>query len=118
MDKQQALHSFWSSFQIPAYDETSVPDSASLPYITYEVTTGDIGTQLPISASVWYRSSSWQAITEKCNEIERAITRGGRMVNYDNGAFWIRWRNAHRMEEPTDDMVRRVLINGSIEFMD
>ena len=35
MDKQQAIHGFWSSFGITAYDENSVPDDAELPYITY-----------------------------------------------------------------------------------
>lgn len=118
MDKQHALHSFWSGFSIPAYDENSVPDGATLPYITYEVSTGDLGVELPHSASIWYRSTSWAAITEKANEIERAITRGGRMVNYDNGAFWIKRRNTQRMEEPADDTVRRILMNMTIEFID
>ena len=28
MDKEQSLQQFWSSFGLPAYDETSVPDNA------------------------------------------------------------------------------------------
>jgi hypothetical protein len=118
MDKQQALYSFWSGFQIPAYDETSVPTDAELPYITYEVNTSDFDQELPISASIWYRSSSWLAITEKANEIERSIGRGGRMISYDDGAFWIRKRNSQRMQEPNDNMVRRILMNLTIEFID
>ena len=118
MSKEQALHSFWSGFNLPAYDENSVPDDATLPYITYEVVTGDFDTELPMAASLWYRSSSWAAITEKANEIERAITRGGRMVSYEGGAFWLRKRNSTRMAEPTDDMIRRILMNLTIEFID
>lgn len=37
MDRAQAIHSFWNSFGLKAYDENTVPDNAKLPYITYEV---------------------------------------------------------------------------------
>ena len=40
------------------------------------------------------------------------------MVNYENGAFWIKRRNTQRMEEPADDTVRRILMNMTIEFID
>lgn len=126
MNKEQALHSFWSSFNLPTYDENSVPSEeerikisgSAFPIITYEVVTGDFDTELPMAASLWYRSDSWAAITEKANEIERAITRGGRMVSYEGGAFWLRKRNSMRMSEPTDDMIRRILMNLTVEFID
>ena len=37
MNKEQAIHFFWSQFGLPAYDENSVPDDAQMPYITYNV---------------------------------------------------------------------------------
>lgn len=128
MDKLQALHSFWSGFSIPAYDETTVPDEkerikqygSAFPYITYEVATSDFNNDVALSASLWYRSESWSAITAKCNEIGTEISRGGKLVQFDGGAFWIRkspiW--AQRLSEPNDDMVRRILLNINIEFLD
>ena len=73
MDKMQAYHDFWSSFGWKAYDETSVPDIAVLPYITYESATDSFGTQLSLNASLWSRSTSWADITAK----EKENVRGG-----------------------------------------
>ena len=120
MDKIQALHSFWSGFGLKAYDETSVPDNAQLPYITYEVSSDEFGRTLMQSASVWYRSSSWTSITRKVDEISTYIGRGGRMIPYDGGSLWLRkdspW--AQRMSEPSDDMIRRAVLGILIEFLD
>lgn len=120
MDKIQTLHAFWSGFGLKAYDETSVPDEAQLPYITYEVSNDEFGNSLLQSASIWYRSSSWAAITEKEQEIADFITRGGRMLKYDGGAMWLQkstpW--AQRMSEPSDEMIRRIVLSVSVEFLD
>ena len=118
MNREIALQSFWAGFNIPAYDENSVPTDTELPYITYEVAVSDFNTELPLAASIWYRSSSWAKVTQKLDEISAYIGRGGRLVNYEGGAFWIRLRNSMRMGEPTDDMVRRILMNLTIEFID
>ena len=120
MDKQQTLNSFWNSFGLPAYDELTVPDDAVLPYITYETTVDDFGYLLTCSASVWYRSSEWAAITRKANEIGERIGRGGRMLDYEGGAVWLSkgtpWQR--RMADPDDDMVRRIIMNLNVEYMD
>lgn len=120
MDKIQTLHAFWSGFDLKAYDEASVPDNAQLPYITYEVSSDSFGNRLIRSASLWYRSSSWAAITEKEQEIADYITRGGRMLKYDDGAMWLQkgspW--AQRMDDPSDEMIRRIVLTVAIEFLD
>lgn len=120
MNKEQTLDSFWKSFGLKAYDENSVPDDAVLPYITYEVTTDTFGNVLAQTASLWYRSSSWSEITEKAQQIEDFITRGGRTIAYDNGAMWIQkatpW--SQRMDDPSDEMIRRIVLNITIEFLD
>ena len=64
MDKVQALNSFWNSFDLKAYDATSVPDGTEMPYITYEVSTDSFGRQLSQTVSLWYRSSSWKEIQQ------------------------------------------------------
>ena len=76
MDKAQALHSFWSSFGLPAYDEASVPsgdDTPQFPYITYTVATDALDGSLPLVASLWYKSTSWRDITLKSEEIALRI---------------------------------------------
>lgn len=119
MNNIQALHSFWSSFGLKAYDETSVPDDAQLPYITYEVSDDDFGHTLAQTASLWYRSSSWADITEKEMQIADFIGRGGRMIAYDGGAIWLQkaqpW--AQRMSDPSDEMIRRIVLNVQVEFL-
>lgn len=130
MNKVQALTSFWNSFGLKAYDETSVPDKseqqggvstgAVLPYITFEVGTSDFDHDVALTGSLWYRDTSWAAITAKEMEIASHIGRGGLIKTYDGGAFWIRrgtpW--AQRMGDSTDDSIRRIVMNIEIEFID
>lgn len=120
MNALQALHEFWSGFGLKAYDENSVPDNTALPYLTYEASKDSFGNTFAQTANLWYRSSSWAEITEKEQEIADFITRGGRMIAYDEGAIWIRrgspW--AQRMAEPDDEMIRRVVLNVYVEFLD
>ena len=120
MNKVQTLDKFWNSFGLKAYDESSVPDKTPFPYITYEVSTDSFGNTLAQTASLWYRSSSWSAITEKAKDIEEFITRGGRMVAYDGGSMWIQKASpwAQRMNDPSDEMIRRIVLNITIEFLD
>lgn len=120
MNNIQALNAFWNGFGLKAYDENSVPDTAQLPYITYETTDDSFGNSLALSASLWYRSSSWSDITEKEQEISDFITRGGRMIAYDDGAMWMQKASpwAQRLEEPSDDMIRRIVLNITVEFLD
>lgn len=121
MDKSQALHSFWSSFGIPAYDENTVDPEAAMPYITYEVSTGAIGAQIPLSASIYYRSYSWAAIEQKSAEIAARLGYGGVVIPIDNG--YVRLWNDHvntfstRMYEPADDGVRRIRLSLQAEFI-
>lgn len=121
MNKEQALQSFWSGFGLTAYDENSVPsgeNKPSYPYITYNVITGSFGSNLTLTASLWYKSSSWAAITEKANEISEAISAGGKIIPYDNGAIWIKRGNsfAQRMGD-SDDTIRRIYLNVNVEYI-
>ena len=120
MDKLQAYHSFWSGFGLTAYEVTSVPDNATMPYITYESSEDDFGNTLALSASVWYWSSSWTDCISKVKQISTKIGRGGKLVKYDGGAFWIKkgtpWANRLNMED--NDSVRRINMNIELEFID
>lgn len=130
MNKVQALHNFWSSFGLKAYDENSVPEviddgnggkiKLEPPYITYEASSDYFGSTLLRTASLWYRSSSWAEITAKEQEIAAAISRGGYMIPFDGGTIWLQrstpW--AQRMGDPSDDMIKRIVLTISIEFLD
>ena len=125
MTIEQAIHKFWSSFDWPAYDENTVPDDATLPYITYSVNVGDI-TSGPVTtqASLWYRSMSWKEITEKSEEIRNHIGIGGVMIEHDDGAIWIKRDNtfaqrsaAGSSESEQDSSTRRVVLTVDIDFI-
>lgn len=120
MDKMQTLQSFWGGFSLKAYDENTVPDNAPFPYITYEASVDSFGSVLAQTASLWYRDSSWASITEKEEQISEYIGRGGRTIAFDGGAMWIQkatpW--AQRMADPSDEMIRRIVMNYTIEFLD
>lgn len=118
MDKSQAIHEFWSGFGLTAYDENTVPDDATMPYITYSMATGALDDQLSLSASLWYRSPSWEAISKKADEISDFITRGGRLTEIDGGYMYI-FRDSpfsQRGNDPEDRLIRRMYIRISAEF--
>ena len=121
MTKEQALTKFWESFGLTAYDENSVPsgeNKPTYPYITYNVVTGSFGSNLALTASLWYKSSSWEAITTKADEISRVIGLGGVILTYDDGAIWIKRGDsfAQRMNDPNDS-IRRIYLNIIAEYI-
>ena len=52
MNKSQAIHKFWNQFNIPAYDQYSVPDDAPFPYITYSVALDSLDNVVTLNASI------------------------------------------------------------------
>lgn len=120
MDKLQAYNAFWNSFGLRAYEATSVPDGAIMPYITYESAEDDFNHQLALTASIWYRSASWSECVAKLKEIENEIARSGKIIPYSTGVMWIQkgipW--ATRMGDENDDSVRRIVLNLIVEFVD
>lgn len=118
MNKEQALQAFYASFDWPAYDENTVPDDAELPYITYEVSTDNIGTAVFLSASLWDRSTSWGTVTQKLQEIAAYLGNHGITLPYDGGAIWMTRGSpfAQRLADD-DDTIRRIMINLQAEFI-
>ena len=120
MDKSQAIQAFWESFGIPAYDENTVPDDAQMPYITYNVVTNAVDSVTLLTASVWYRSSSWVDISKKVDEIAAKLaSKGFYSAPLDNGVVWMVQGSpfAQRMSDPEDDMIRRYYLNVTAEFL-
>lgn len=121
MDKFQAIHNFWSSFGLPAYDENTVPsgkDQPQYPYITYDATVSDFGDQIAMNGSLWYYGSSWSQITTKMSEISATIGLGGKLYPVDGGALWIKRGSPFAQRVPDDDdMIRRILMGIVAEFI-
>lgn len=118
MTKTAALQKFYESFGLPAYEENTVPDSTPFPYLTYEVASGSLEDEIPLSASLWYRDSSWVSANAKSEEISAAIGRGGITIPCDGGAIWIRRGSpfSQSMGDPEDDLIKRKYINITAEF--
>lgn len=117
MDKWQGLHSFWSSFGIPAYDENSVPDNAQMPYITYTAEVSAFEDALLLTASIWYSSDSWASISQKAEQIARALA-PHHLVKLDNDEYLFLTQGspfAQRMKDP-NDTVKRIYLNLMGEY--
>ena len=119
MTKAAAIYQFWDSFGLTAYEENSVPDDAAFPYITYQLVTDSFDREIPLTASLWYRSESWTAINAKTDEISQKISRGGKIISCDGGAIWMKRGQpfSQNMRDVSDDLIKRKYLNITAEFM-
>lgn len=122
MTKAAALHKFYSSFGLIAYEENAVPtgrDAPAFPYLTYSVSTDSFGTDVSLSVSLWYRGASWTEANAKAEELSRGIGRGGVVLKCDGGAIWLRRGVpfSQSMGDGEDDMIKRKYINITAEFI-
>jgi len=125
MTPEAAIYQWMSSFGIPAYAQTSVPDEGSddwrgFPYLTYQLTVGEWGGgEVTIPASVWYRGDSEAAPNAKVREIGEALGLGGVTLPCDGGMVWLKkgspWAQAVRVEG--DDKVKRRYVNLTVEYL-
>lgn len=122
MKKAEAIYQFWSSFGLEAYEENSLPtgeNKPNLPYISFSVAQGSFGDEIPLSASLWYRSQSRKEIELKTEEISKAIGRGGLFMDIEGGKLWIKRGQpfAQAMGDETDSLIKRQYINITVEFL-
>ena len=119
MTKAAAIYQFWNSFGLTAYEENTVPTDATFPYITYQLVTDSFDREIPLTASLWYRSESWTTINAKTEEISRKISRGGKIISCDDGAIWLKRGQpfSQNMGDESDDLIKRKYLNITAEFM-
>lgn len=126
MDKEQALHAFYSQFNIPAYDVNTVPTEAEMqrqgvqpyPRLTYEVATGNLGDSVFLTFYIWDRSTSWARVTQILHEIEDVIGYGGTTVRYDSGLLWIKRASPFSQRLGDEgDTIRRIVVNIEVEYI-
>ena len=119
MNKVQALHQFWNSFGIPAYEHTTVNDEQVGDfYITYEVVTDSLDHAVPMSASIWHRNTkSWKAISDKAEEISDALVQV-KSIPLDTGFLYItRGQPFAQRVADEDETIRRIYINIMAEYL-
>lgn len=121
MTKAAAIYNFWSSFGLIAYEENAVPtgdDAPKFPYITYQLVTDSFENEVLMTASLWYRSTSWTQANAKAEEISKAIGLGGKIIKCVGGRIWLKRGTpfAQRMGDETDSLIKRIYINVTAEF--
>ena len=119
MTKAAATYHFWSGFGLTSYEENAVPDAATFPYITYQLVTDSFDREIPLTASLWYRSESWTSINAKTEEISQKISRGGKIIHCDGGAIWLKRGQpfAQSMGDESDNLIKRKYLNITAEFI-
>ena len=119
MTKAAAIYQFWNGFGLKAYEENSVPDDATFPYITYQLVTDSFDREVAATASLWYRSESWAAINAETEEISQKISRGGKIIPCDGGAIWLKRGQpfSQNMRDESDDLIKRKYLNITAEFI-
>jgi len=120
MSKASALHTWFGSFGLTAYEETNVKANAPLPYLTYTYATGDSdGGEVSIVVNIWYRTENNTTPNAKAEQIYTAVGRGGVMIPVEGGAIWIKRGSpfCQAIAEPSDANIRRRYINLTAEFL-
>lgn len=117
MTKASAIYQFWGTF-LTAYEENTVPENAVFPYITYQLVTDSLGNEVQLTASIWYRGSSWVEANAKAEEISQTIGRGGKILKCDNGRIWLKRGTpfSQNMGDDTDNLIKRKYLNITAEF--
>ena len=121
MTPEAAVYTFLSSFGIPAYAASSVPDQATFPYLTYDLVLGEWGQpEVNMPVNVWYRTDSEALPNAKVREISNAIGMGGVTLPCDGGMLWVKkgspWAQAVTVEGE-DEKVKRRYVNVNIEYL-
>lgn len=86
LPKNKAIHQFFSSFGIDAYRDTSVPDDAVLPYLTYQYVTAGFNQPCSMTVRMWFYGESESIPDEYAEAFNRALANGGAKVLFDGGS--------------------------------
>lgn len=120
--KAATIYEFWNSFEMPAYEENSVPtgeDAPKFPYITYQLVTDSLGNEVAMTASLWYRGTSWVEANAKTEEISQRIGRKGAVLDCNGGKVWIKRGTpfAQNMGDESDNLIKRKYLNITAEYL-
>lgn len=119
MTKDKALYAWFSQF-MTAYPETSVPEDAQFPWLTYELVSGALDSgEVGITVNLWYYSEKEAEPNAKAQEIANAIGMGGVIIPCDGGAIWIKrgtpW--CQNIRDDSDGNIKRRYLNITLEYL-
>ena len=120
MTKAATLYMFFTQFGLNVWPEISVPtgdDAPDFPYLTYEVTTSADLDKVLVSASLWYRETTWTRINAKADVISSTVG-GAYALDCDDGGMIIRRGTpfAQSMDDPNDNLIKRKVLSFEITF--
>ena len=108
----EALKNFYSGFGLPAYQEGSVPDDVSLPYISYSLSVPEWNQKASHYVRVWDRTKSNTGIIRKADQITQAI--GTRKKIRFDGGYLIIYPETPLIQDEVSGDLRFAYINLSI----
>ena len=119
MTKGAALQSFFNGI-MTSYAASSVPDNATLPYLTYElITSAWGGGEVGLTVNMWFRTTSEKEPNAAVDKLSNAIGLGGVQIPCDDGVIWLKrgspW--AQSMIDETDKTIKRRYINVTAEYL-
>lgn len=112
MKKTQALHNFFSGFEIKAYPSQAVPKDAEPPYLTYAKGMSPDG--FSSTVHIYHRTTSELIADDKVEEICNALRNGGKKLFCDDGQLWLTLEQPEWYAGSEEDSVKHRIINVSI----
>lgn len=116
MTKAAAQHQFFSSFGLPAYTTTDVPDDAVLPYLVYEFTVGAFGDTTYPTVELYYYSESNLQINAKVQGISNCCHNGA-AIWFDGGGAMIYCGSWDALRDEVSDHIKRRRSNFTIQWV-
>ena len=120
MTKEQALYQFFNSFDIVGYRNTSVPDDVIFPYLTYDTPISSFDEDpVSITLNLYYYTDSESEPDAKAEAIRQAIGMGGKILNCDGGAIWLKWGSpwCQSLVDETNSNIKRRYMNITAEYL-
>ena len=108
----QALDEFFNSFDVDAWENSTVPEDQAFPYITYSTSAPEWNQKATMYARVWDRTNSNIRIMQLADQITQAI---GEMkkISFDGG-YLVIWPESPLIQILVDGDTRSAYINLSI----
>lgn len=116
MTKAASLHQFFSSFGIPAYANTDVPDDATLPYLVYEFTVGAFDDVTYPTVELYAYSESNVKINAKAQEISDRCHNGA-AITFDGGGAMVYCGTWTGLRDEVSDKIKRRRSNFTIHWV-
>lgn len=108
-----ALKTFFSGFGLPAYQEGTVPDDVSLPYITFSLNAPEWNQKASLYAQVWDRTTSNMRLIQLADRITAEIGQEKR-IPLDDAGYLVIWPETPLIQIMADGDYRSAYISLSM----